>query len=643
MKKYLLLASAAVFAISANAQDRSKAVYHGTNGAERIDQESNNVPIKVTQVPNEKAASTVTLGTSYNVFTILGDRQNQVVYNPDINTVGFVHRQNDGGVGGSGVVSFDYSTDGGATWTINPFQLTPGLGGGNGNRYPNITMYNPAANTDPANTYVVATGPQLQTGTTSGANGWGGTFRASMMLDGTNPDEQYTNLSTDAAGDNNEWGAAGLFTAANGVVYDVTTNVDNAQTNLVADNYSSYFINRGVYNATNNNFDWTVASTVTPSWHSTMNFTAGALTNVSGLANMAWSPDGLTGYVVAMGADSNASMNTMWRPYVMKSTDGGITWNNVNDFDFSTDPVMQTYIWPLNSNPAIIRPFFGSYDMVVDMNGELRIFAEVAGGFSDHPDSLNYTFGARQAGYLFEVATNGAGWDVTYIDSIYVDDYEWDATNALSHFVRPQASRSQDGSKTFYTWSDSDPTISPNREFPIVRAIGYDVAGLIGNSGWSNQKDLSAGTNADFVSAYQTVAVETIENGLDQAWEIPIVYGTATGGSALTDGLVAAQWNFIRGVGFSLPDWSTSVNENTLTNSDVSLYPNPTDGVIQVSIAGATDFNYNVIDIVGNTVATMHVNGNNTVIDLSDNAKGVYFVTIDTENGSVTRKVVLTK
>lgn len=642
MKKYLLLASAAVFAISANAQDRSKAAYHGTNGAERIDQESNNVPIKETEVPNEKAASTILLGTSYNVFTILGDRQNQVVYDPDINSVGFVHRQNDGGAGGSGVVSFDYSTDGGATWTINPFQLTPGLGGGNGNRYPNITLYNPAANTNPANAYVVASGPQLTTGVTSGANGWGGTFRASAMFDGSNPDEQYNYLSTDAVGDNNEWGAAGLFTAANGVVYDVTTNIDNAQTNLVADNYSTYYINRGVYNATNNNFDWTVAATFTPGWHSTMNFTVGALTNVGGLANMAWSPNGMIGYVVAMGADSNASQNTMWRPYVMKTTDGGNTWNNVNDYDFSTDPVMQTYIWPLNSDPTKIRPFFSSYDMVVDANGELRIFAEVAGGFSDHPDSLNYTFAARQAGYLFEVATNGAGWDVTYIDSIYVDDYEWDVTNAMSHFVRPQASRSQAGDAMFYSWIGSDPTISPNREFPAVYAVSNHLT-----HGWSQQKNLSAGNNSDFVAAYQTVAVETIE-GTDGAqeedWEIPIVYGTAVGGAALSDGLIAAQWNYIRGAGFSHPaDWPTGVTETALTNSDVSVYPNPTDGIIQISIPSVTGFNYNVIDIVGNTVTSMVVNGSNTVIDLSNNAKGVYFVTIDTDNGSITRKVMLTE
>ena len=101
MKKYLLLASAAVFAISVNAQDKSKAVYRDDARMAKIDAESQYAPVKHNTVPQEKAASTVLLGTSYNVFTILGDRQNQVVYNPTINSVGFVHRQNDGGPGPS--------------------------------------------------------------------------------------------------------------------------------------------------------------------------------------------------------------------------------------------------------------------------------------------------------------------------------------------------------------------------------------------------------------------------------------------------------------------------------------------------------------------------------------------------------------
>jgi len=647
MKKYLLFATVSIMAVGIHAQDKSKAVYRDASGNEKMDQESNNVPIKQIAIPNEKAASTVILGTSSNVYTILGDRQNQVVYNPAINTVGFVHRQNAGGPGGSGIISFDYSTDGGASWTVNPFQLTPGLGGGNGNRYPNITIYNPTANTNPSNAYIVASGPQLQTGVSSGTNGWGGTFRSSSLLSGVNMDEQYTILSTDAVGDNNEWGAAGLYTAANGVVFDATTNIDNAQTNLVADNYSKYFINKGVFNATNNNFDWTVADTVVPTWYSTMNFTAGMLTNVAGLPNMAWSPNGMIGYMVALGAENNGSGNSMWRPYVMKTTDGGTVWNHVFDFDFSTDSILQCYIWPTTSNPSIIRPFFSSYDMVVDANGELRIFAEIASGFSNHPDSLNYTFTAREAGFLFEVATNGAGWDVTFVDSILVDDYMWDTPNALSHFVRPQAARSQDGTKVFYTWLSSLPGLSTQRDFPDVYSVGHEVASGL----WTPITNLSAGNNSSYIAAYQTMAVDVIENGSDKDWELPIVYGTAASGGPLTDGLAAAQWNFIRGIGFNQADFtqtplpnpcSVSIEELKIENNSF-IYPNPTNGMIEILLTNVNEFNYTIVDVVGNVIAKEKVVGSKTSLDISNRALGIYFVTIDTEKGSITKKIMLTK
>ncbi len=649
MKKYLLLASVAIFAASVNAQDLSKAVYRDADRAAIIDQESNNVPIKQTTVPNEKAASTILLGTSYNVFSTLGDRQNQVVYNPTINTVAFVHRQNDQAAGGSGIISFDYSTDGGATWTVNPFQTTPGLDGGNsnGNRYPNVGIYAPTANTTDA--YIVNVGPSLANNAAA-TNGWAKTFRATAKFDGSNLDETYiSNSQVGAANDNNEWGAGGLYVTALGDAFYASTNSNN--TGLTSDDFlgssHDYFINRGVWNGGTNSFDWTT-DTIVPGWY-TDNLN-GPSTNIAGLMNMAWSIDGMTGYMVMIGADSNGTNNTMRRPYVVKTTDGGANWAVMPDFDFSTDPTFQCMIQPLNTNPAIQRPFFSSFDIVVDANNQLRIFAEVLSGFSDVQDSSGFIFGAIQTQGLYEVATNSTGgWDVTFIDSIYVDDHPWDvSTSGLSHFVRPQASRSQDGTKIFYSWIGSDATLSTTREFPQVWSTGHDLTSGM----WTPVMNLSNGNNSDFVAAYQTVAVDVIENGGDKQWELPIVYATAIGGSPLSDALTGTQWNFIKGIGFDQSEFTVTppptpcavgVDENPLVGSDIAIYPNPTNGVISISINDVKEFNYSVVDVVGNVVATNHVNGSKTIIDLTTNAKGVYFVTIDTENGSITKKVMLTK
>jgi hypothetical protein len=653
MKKYLLLASAAVFAISANAQDKSSVVYRDGSSKAKIDNESDNLLTKPNTAPNAKAPSKVDLGSSFNVYTILGDRQNQVVYNKDINTVGFVHRQNAGstigGANASGVISFDYSTNGGANWTVNPFALTPNLGGGNGNRYPNITMYNPAGNNDTNNAYVVVTGPQLMNSASASANGWSGTFRASAKLDGTNLNEQYTHLSTDINGDNNEWAAAGLYTNPNGDVFDVSTNIDlDSGTDPVRDQFSKYFINKGVFHTNGDSLVWT-ADTLSPTWYTTLNATSQS-TNVASNGNMAWSPDGMTGYIVIMAAANNASANSMIRPYVMKTTDGGANWSNVMDYDFSQNPLLQCYIWntELNDPLSSKRPVFGAYDMVVDNTGELRIFASIGSGSTAHPDSLFYSYSARQSNFLFEVATNGANWDVTFVDSILVDDFEWDAGQQSEFRVRPQAARSQDGTKVFYTWSSVDLTLVPGniaRDLPSVFSRGHNLStGL-----WTPISNLSSGTPADFVTGYPTIAVETIENNVKD-YEIAIVYGTGPSNALLTSALNPVYWHYLREVGFDAADFTESPLPNPCSvsiesveeESSTAIYPNPTNGVIAIN-TNADNFNYTVINVVGDVVAQNTVNGNTTSVNLSNNAKGVYFVTINTENGSTTQKVILTK
>jgi hypothetical protein len=652
MKKSFLLFSAISVLGAANAQqDRSVAIdRHATNHMAKIDQ-NQLTPSKTVTIPNAKAASTIDIGTSYNVYGILGDRQNQVVYNPDINTVAFVHRQNDGGPGGanaSGIMSIDYSTDGGATWTVNPYQTTPTGSGAtwNGNRYPNMAIYNPTSNTNSANAFMVQAGPALETGTGSNDNGWAKTFRSSFKLDGTLLDESYDFNSMSTLNDPNEWGAAGLYVTSQGTVWYAATNNNNSGATPnpaydVDDNYSEYFLVRGDFNATNDNFDWTVVDTIAPNWNTTDN--NGTAYNMSGLMNMAWSVDGNTGYLVIMGS---WGANTMWRPYVMKTTDAGATWNNVNDFDFSNDPVLQCQVFPANI-VGTPRPWFADYDLIVGNDDELRIFVDIQSQSSAHPDSLLYAFTATQSHGLYEVVTNGTGWDVTFVDSIYVADHEYDATNQLSHFVRPQASRAQDGSKVFYTWLASDPTLSIEREFPVVHSRGHDISSDM----WTPITNLSSGTNADFVSAYATMSVDVIQNGTEKAFELPIVYGTDAG-SALSNGLTAPQWTFLRGVGFDGADFTETaiadpcavgVEENTLVESNVSLFPNPTNGSFEIILGDINNFNYTVFDIVGNVVANSVVNGNRAKVDLSNNAKGAYFVSIETAEGSITKKVMLTK
>ena len=79
---------------------------------------------------------------------------------------------------------------------------------------------------------------------------------------------------------------------------------------------------------------------------------------------------------------------------------------------------------------------------------------------------------------------------------------------------------------------------------------------------------------------------------------------------------------------------AAGVEDNALANLSVS--PNPTTGIINIDNAGMLN-NVSLTDVSGKVVA-MNVVGN--TVDISSFASGVYFLNIETEKGSTTKKIV---
>ena len=640
MKKYSYLLITFAFPlciIAQNNNDRSaKLMPYGEENFTVKKKNAKPSTVKLPKIPHNKTVTEIPIGTSSNIHSTIRDRQNQVVYNVAINTVAFGHRQNNGSAGNTGIMSFDYSTDGGANWSINSFQTTPTLDAGSGNNYPSIGIYNPTSNTDPNNAFIVQTGTKAT---------FDKSFRSSIKLNGTLLNETYNvNSTIGPTVSNNEHGGYGLYVTSLGEAWYSSSNWNiTGDVNLhLTGSYHDFFITQGVFNVGNNQYDWVTTDTISPSWYSTPT-AAGYYTNLATSPNMAWSIDGMTGYMITMGADSNASNNSMWRPYVMKTIDGGANWIKFPDFDFSTDAVVQNYIWSLNTNPTEKRPFFGDFDVVVDNNDELRIFCQVHSGFSNHPDSLSYYFAAKQSRFLFEIATNAGtgGYDISFIDSIYVDDFTWDGSaSARQHLVRPQAARSQDGTKIFYTWLSSDTTLSSFREYPSIRAIGHELA----TNKWTNVTNLSSNNNSEYVAGYPSMAVDVIENGLDKTWELPIVYVTSLGGGALTNADTPGQYYFLKGVGFDQLDFqSVGIDEEIIAINNISVYPNPAHTHVTIEIKEGTSFNYHIRDVLGRIVISNRVNGVRTTVNLSNNGKGIYFIEVQIGKSKRIEKLVLTK
>lgn len=86
-------------------------------------------------------------------------------------------------------------------------------------------------------------------------------------------------------------------------------------------------------------------------------------------------------------------------------------------------------------------------------------------------------------------------------------------------------------------------------------------------------------------------------------------------------------------------DIATAVEDNMVAKN-ISIYPNPTTGIFTIA-GNVKNATVNVMSITGKVVYQNTISGNNTTIDLSNNAKGLYFVSISTEKGTETYKVVI--
>lgn len=82
--------------------------------------------------------------------------------------------------------------------------------------------------------------------------------------------------------------------------------------------------------------------------------------------------------------------------------------------------------------------------------------------------------------------------------------------------------------------------------------------------------------------------------------------------------------------------WGLGLNENTL--SGVSIYPNPSEGIVNITNDNNTENSIEVYDLLGNSILSTSAN-TATTVDLSSNASGIYMIVVSNENGSIVERV----
>ena len=645
MKK-LILAFAGLSVIGATAQEvrtdlgRSSEMYTAWH--------ADGIPYKTYA---NKQSSAVAIGTAPNVYGAgFGPRTN-IWANDELNTVCFIHRSDysSNGDNSSGSLRFDYSVDGGSSWTSNSGPLYNPITSNNGYpgaaRYPNAAIINEDGNTNPLNAHL-----GIFASTLASTNGvpdpvsWGGAAFGSHKMDNT-----FTDIAVDTT--------FGHVIVDN--VYsddDYFWGISLHRPDYENEAYSDTIV---VFKGT---MDWNTDSMSTelikaylPIDNAPIEFSDGwDTTKLIADARIFMADNKTDGYIALMGHDTTIGEGYVLHPYLIKTSDGGDSWGtafgpNLNSLldNSSGDSLKDIFdqitggTWNIGN---LAMTSTAGFDLAVDMNGNPHIFGNIFPGEGTDPNNGNGAAGNFSyypgINLMVDIFTtnNGITWECNVISQIRTFSYEWGASpNVVTEANRPHISMNSVRSKIFYSWFETDTSYSSDNEFPDWNCQGYDV---IGDS-LEGPRSIMGGVTGD--RSWGNVADWAFDNP-DGTFQLHLTYAPV---DDLTTFSVLNPIEF-KYLGAAYPNY-IGLEELERNNFAVSQnFPNPASGITKLAIESAEAANYNmvVMDMTGRLVemkdfgrldAGRHIQ----TIDVTNYAAGVYFYTIESAGSKITKKLIV--
>lgn len=686
MKKHLLLTSALLAAIGAFSQNSRLTKPNGfINAAPRnVDKETtiSNVStftgpaktIKRAISGNKVAAANIFTG-SMNVFGYLVSQSSPLQYNKGVNAVSFIARKNGtytaSSNSNSGTIVGLWSTNLGASWN----ETCIWTNGTNLARYPQGGIFNPLGNTNINNAYLVGCGPIVQ-------SAWAGNWYTSKQITtpgNTTPGpDQQSHLNATPTITKHDMSRFAFTAIDGGLVRSMALIVNdvNGSTN------SSYGLRgaamaKGMFSA--GAFVWSIDSFIP-----CINAMSGGYGNLTSTPYQAWDDAGVVGYVILVGSRCGTTppMSGM-QPIVYKTTNGGASWSLLPPNDFA-DPTMfravYERLYPVNTNTnLIVANFQGSegFGAAVDVNGQLHFASMVYGHYSNHVDSLGYryTYGTEAYSYaetgpfeypvIYDFYTKASGgWSYRMIDSMGtegpsgtsgqpgygVNPWTDGASAKMDLDARIQVSRTDDGRKIFFSWTESDSSVVGSKWniFPDIKMKGFDIttnlmtprmditvtSTLVNSAFFHYMCNKAVGASSTCITMPFTSTKNTTLNG---GINVDTYY---------LDGVTVCPSSFSINLCFPFPCASVDETKNN-SNFDVFNFPNPADDgtTIIVDLKEAANFKVTFYNSIGQLVDTYKVTGqigsNEINIDLRNFKSGIYFYTVKVGSAVATKKLVV--
>ncbi|MDI9339663.1 MAG: T9SS type A sorting domain-containing protein [Sediminibacterium sp.] len=699
MRRSFLLGSALLATISAYPQNGRKPIVTGiTNMADRMasrfnvienEERSNRVAKSETSsnsetpvMGNAKSSAAVTVNRisgSMNIYGMLVSTSKPLQWNDNVNAISFIHRKSStysaAPVSNSGAIVAMLSNNMGSTWDStciwsNSTNLA---------RYPQGGIYSPPGNTNYNNAVVVGSGPA------TGGSGWLGNWYASKSVTATpkntaGSDQQFfSNAGPFTPVGKTDFSRYSFTSTDDGIVRSLGGIYFDANgTTLAAQQFRGAQIVKGTFNA--GAFAWSSDSLIPV----TQVNPGGSYKYLSSQPIMAWNEQGTVGYVVFTGARTSQTLsNTGYQPIIYKTTNSGASWSLLNGIDFNA-PAMQFILDPLlgtKSNTNIIVPFFNTgegYDAVVDGNNNLHLVSTIVSGYSQHIDSLGYTynFGTANTSWPFVqgswpfiydfVGDGSSAWKAYAIDSMQTEgpsstsgqggysENPWDADPSNSNAkvtsdARIQLSRSVSGDRIAVIWAEGDTSLTSSKwlQFPdlkarLICASNGTISIDPNKTNITSTLPASAINNRVKGKAYfHYVSPKMRLNG--NLFEVPV---TVTNSSPLSQ--LTANDHFYVSAEINNFTCLVNIDETKADNNGVSygLIPNPAKGNATVNVklinAGTIDVAiYNMVGQVAKTIKTNGEVGENTInVNLEGLSSGVYMVKVAV-NGKVTTKKLI--
>jgi hypothetical protein len=89
--------------------------------------------------------------------------------------------------------------------------------------------------------------------------------------------------------------------------------------------------------------------------------------------------------------------------------------------------------------------------------------------------------------------------------------------------------------------------------------------------------------------------------------------------------------------------WDATNSVTTVTNSSISIYPNPANSDFKVDMPNQSAFSVEVFDLTGKSIKKIDAVNPNQAIQVGNLRNGLYLVKIKYNGGSVVKKITIQK